>query len=159
MGKYPFSLDMFGLEAKVRGLYLTLACDFEKVMVETIALCEEPDDSKRQAFMIKMPFEMGKKLKMFKKSVMKYNKSYYNHFLPQFKIIGELVKYRNMLAHGFSQYDTNKSDKSFIIFEWQHKGKLKSDRIEVKPFMNKILDYRIHIGLIYTLHAKIAEER
>ncbi len=46
--KYPFALDMFGLEAKVRGLYITIACDFEKVMTEIISMCEEPNPSKRQ---------------------------------------------------------------------------------------------------------------
>ena len=61
--KYPFSLDMFGLEAKVRGLYLTIACDFEKIMSDIIVNCEESDGSKRELLRLKIFFEMGKKLK------------------------------------------------------------------------------------------------
>ena len=157
--EYPFSLDMFGLEAKVRGLYLTIACDFEKIMSDIIVKCEEPDGSKREALRLKIAFEMGKKLKRCEQELLKYNSAYYNHFIPQFEAIKELLKYRNMLAHGFSQYDPQKIDKSFITFIWVEKGKERIDNINVKPFIKNILHFRDHISLFYTLHAKICEER
>ena len=157
--KYPYPLEMFGLESKVRGLYITLACDFEKVMTEIIVMCEGDDPSKRDDLELKIPFEMGKKLQRCKRELIKYNPAYYNHFIPEFEAVEELVKYRNMLAHGFSQYDENKLDKDFITFSWIEKGKKKIDKIKVYPFIKKIEKYTKHIFLLYTLHAKISEER
>ncbi len=156
---YPFPLEMFGLESKVRGIYMTIACDFEKVMTEIISMCEEDDLSKRNDLELKIPFEMGKKLQRCKRELIKYNPAYYNHFIPQFEAIEELVKYRNMLAHGFSEYDENKLDKSFIIFSWLEKGKKKIEKILVLPFIKKIEKYSKDISLFYTLHAKISQER
>lgn len=157
--KYPFSLEMFGLESKLRGLYMTLACDFEKVMTDIIIMCEEDDPSERNNLELKIPFEMGKKLQRCKRELIKYNPAYYNHFIPQFEAIEELLKYRNMLAHGFSEYDDKKLNKSFIIFSWIERGKKKIDKIQVLPFIRKIEKYSKDISLLYTLHAKILEER
>lgn len=156
--EYPYALEMFGLESKVRGLYLTVACDFEKTMTEIISMCEEPDVDKRSSLELKLRYEMGKKLERCKAAVINYNIVYYNHFIPQFEVIESLLKYRNMLAHGFSYYDDKKTDKKYISFSWSEKGKLKTDTIEVMPFVKSIEEYRKHIWLFYTLHAKIAEE-
>ena len=157
--KYPFALNMFGREAKVRGLYLTVACDFEKILSDITLRCEEPDISKRDILKLKLPSEMGKKLERCKLALQNYNLSYYNHFISQFEVTKELLPYRNMLAHGFSLYDPEKSDESFITFIWFERGKERIDKIDISSFMQKIEHFRKHISLLYTLHSKIHDER
>ena len=67
MDKYPFFLEMFGFESRVRGIYLTVACDFENLMSDVIAICEEADSSQRIINRLNHPFEMGAKLKSVRK--------------------------------------------------------------------------------------------
>ena len=85
INKYPFYLNMFGLESKVRGIYLTVACDFENLMSDVIAICEEANASKKNINRLKQPFEIGAKLKRCKKAVEEYNKDYFDFFKPEFQ--------------------------------------------------------------------------
>ncbi|MEO8861458.1 MAG: hypothetical protein ABI358_08550 [Ginsengibacter sp.] len=156
---YPFALNMFGSEAKVRGLFITVACDFDVVISHMIMKCEEPDKEKRDALFMRLPYEMGKKLNRCKKALKAYNEGYYNRFLVEFDAMKELLKYRNMLAHGYSQFDEKQLDDSFIIFNWIEKGKLKIDKIALIPFYKNILRFRKHLSNLYELHAAIVQER
>jgi hypothetical protein len=161
--KYPFFLNMFGLESKVRGLYLTVACDFENLMSDVIAICEETDISQRSINRLKHPYEMGAKLERCKKAVEDYNKVYFKFFIPEFEVIGKLVKYRTMLAHGFSEYDNNELDKTYIIFNWvikeNGKKEMKEEKIIINPFIKEIVTYRKHVFQFMKLHATLEGER
>ncbi len=166
---FPFALQMYGFEAKVRGLYLTIACDIERMMCDVIAKCEVEAEIEREAFKLKLPFEMGAKLKRCKEALEKYNKAYFDFFIPQFDAIEQLCKYRNMLAHGFSEYDDNKVDKTFIIFKWvesavKNPGEKtervsKTEKILIRPFINQMNHYRDHVLQFMKLIAKLSEER
>ena len=118
MSKFGFDLDMLGQESKIRGLYLSIACEAEFFMDRIISKCEEIDTSKRDVLILSLPYEMGAKLKRCRTSITKYNIYYYNFFQPVFDQFEKLVKYRNMLAHGHANFDKTKSDKSYIIFDW-----------------------------------------
>jgi hypothetical protein len=106
---------------------------------------------------------MGAKLKRCKEALESYNKEYFHFFIPQFEIIERLCKYRIMLAHGFSEYDSNKLDKTFIIFHWVNKesGKkeIKEEKIMIKPFISEIESYRKHIVQFMKLHAVLESQR
>ena len=162
--KWPFALDMFGFESKVRGIYLTVACDFENLMSDVIAICEEVDPSKRSLNRLNHPFEMGAKLTRCKKALKEYNKKYFDFFMPQFEVIEKLCKYRTMLAHGFSEYDDNKLDNTFLIFHWvikekRNENKMRTEKILIKRFILEIESYRKHVLQFMKLHAKLSEER
>jgi hypothetical protein len=163
MSKFGFSLDMFGFESKIRGLYLTVACDYEFFMVRIIAMCQVQDITKREAFKLSLPYEMGAKLKILKESVENYNINYYAFFKTHFDIISELVFYRTMLAHGFSQYDDNKVDESFIDFSWiegPKNNRLKrTERIVIKSFLMDIDRYRLNLLEFMKLDAVLVNER
>jgi hypothetical protein len=160
---YSFALEMFGFESKVRGIYLTVACDFENLMSDVIAICEEVNISQRSINRLTHPFEMGAKLKRCKKALETYNNEYLIFFMPEFNVIEKLCKYRTMLAHGFSEYDNKKLDKTFIIFNWvikqNGKNEMKSEKIFIKLFIDEIDIYRRHVLQFMKLHAKLEEER
>lgn len=156
---YPFGLRMFEAEAKVRGLFITVSCDFDMVVSHIIAKCEEPEPSKRDTLILKLPYEIGKKLKRCKKDLEKYSNDYYIKYLPEFEAMEELLMYRNMLAHGFSQYDENKIDESFIIFIWKDEGKFKFDKVILRPFYQNIIRFRKHLSTLYELHYTMTQER
>ena len=157
--KYPFPLRMFGAEAKVRGLFITISCDFDITISHMIAKMEEPEISKRDSVLLKLPYETGKKVKRCKDNLKKYNIDYYNKFLPEFTAMEELLKYRNMLAHGYSQLDENQKDESYIDFICIEKGKYRIDRITLKPFYKNILRFRKHLTNLYELHYTLSQER
>lgn len=161
--KYPFFLEMFGFESKVRGIYLTVACDFENLMSDVIAICEEADVSLRGDNRLNHPFEMGAKLKRCKKALEVYNKEYFDFFMPEFNAIEKLCKYRTMLAHSFSEYDNQELDKTFIIFHWvvndNGKKEMKEEKILIAPFIKEILVYRKHVFQFMKLHAALEGER
>jgi len=156
--KYPFALRMFEAEAKIRGLFITVTCDFDIIISQIIVKCEEPVISKRDSLRLKLPFETGKKLERCKIDLNGYNSSYYNHFLPELEAMEELLKYRNMLAHGYSQFDENKLDESYINFVWIEKGKFKIEKIILRPFYQNVHRFRKHLENMYKLHYTLTQE-
>ena len=68
-----------------------------------------------------------------------------------------------MLAHGFSEYDKKEIDKSFIIFHWVTKENnikiKKSDKIIIRPFLQKIEDYRKEVFQFMKLFSVLERER
>lgn len=161
--KFPFFLEMFGFESRVRGIYLTVACDFENLMSDIISICEESDALLRSENRLNHPFEMGAKLKRCKKALKAYNEEYFNFFTPEFNAIEKLCKYRTMLAHGFSEYDTQKLDNTFIIFHWvvndNGKKEMKEEKILIESFIKEILVYREYVFQFMKLHAALEKER
>ena len=158
--KHPFHLQMLEKEAKVRGIYISVSCHVETVMLALIAVCEEPVVSKRKKLILSIPYPMGNKFDRCKKAVKTYNPNYYEVFNAQFKAIEYLIKSRNMLCHGQSNFDANRKDKSFIDFTWINEGKERVDRIVVGEYINMLKPYFFdHVYKLYTLHAKISEER
>ena len=127
---FSFELKMQDQEAKVRGIYLCVACDFERIMEHIILACEIDNKDDREAFRVKKlsHLTMGGKLGRFKKTVRKYNKEYFDSYNSVMKSIKKLIHYRNMLAHGLASYDENKADYSYIIFDWVVSGNLKAKR-------------------------------
>lgn len=154
---------MWGQEAKVKGLYLSIACECEFFMDLITSKCEEPDGSKRECLKLNLPYEMGAKLKRCINALSAYNVGYYNFFKTTFDEFGDLVKYRNMLAHGRAEFDEHKKDTSFIIFNWIEGAKpnriRNTKRIEVMPFLREIEKWRQLVFNLYKLHAKLCEER
>ncbi len=163
MSKHGFELDMWGQEAKVRGLYLSIACECEFFMDIITSKCEEADGTKREALKLSMPYELGAKLKRCRTALSAYNLKYYNFLQGMFNDFEQLAKYRNMLAHGRASFDKAKIDRSFIIFDWIEGSKSNRVRnqlrIEVKPFVKDMESYRKQIFQLYKLHAKLCEER
>ena len=166
----PFDLRMFEREAKVRGLYLTVSCDFERVLSDIAAKCaiEENSQPLRDGFRIKLPFEMGAKLDKCIEILKAYNEGYYNQYKEQFDVIKELSIYRTMLAHGFSHYDEAKQDDTTLYFTWievidDENGKklrrLRRDTITFQPFVLRMLHYKEHILTLVDLVLKLREER
>lgn len=68
-----------------------------------------------------------------------------------------------MLAHGFSEYDENKLDESYIIFHWINKAngirEMKSEKIVVQPFIMQIEKYRKNIFQFMKLHAALSRDK
>ena len=163
MSKFGFDLDMWGQEAKVRGLYLSVACETEFFLDRITSKCEEIDGTKRELLKLDLPYEMGSKLKRCRTVLRQYNVNYYNFFKPVFDNFDKLVKYRNMLAHGRAGFDEMKNDKSYIIFNWIEGSKSTRERkelkIEVMPFIRDMEIYRQQVFQLYKLDAKLSEER
>jgi hypothetical protein len=154
---------MWGQEAKVRGLFLSIACEAEFFFDRITSKCEEDDGSKRESLKLELPFEMGAKLNRCTRALSSYNKTYYNFFKTIFDDFEKLVKYRNMLAHGRAKFDEAKTDKSYIIFNWiegkKSKRAIRELKIEVMPFVKEMEKYRQHVFQLYKLHAKLSEEQ
>lgn len=146
----PFTQQMQVHECHVRGVYLSIACDYEQLMEDVIALCESDQVSrpinngsiKRYCIKYLTHLTMGKKLGRLSKKLKAYNEEYFNSLSEQFKIMDKLVEYRNILAHGYSNYDEKQLDTSFIIFEHVDKGKLNTSNVSIKPFLLAYEHYR-----------------
>jgi hypothetical protein len=87
--------------------------------------------------------EMGKKFDLCKQLLSKYNNAYYGDFSKYFSVIRDLVQDRNLMAHGYSDYDIEQEKgKILILFENVENGKRIKKIIEVKSFLQKLLAYR-----------------
>jgi hypothetical protein len=158
----PFTQQMQIKEANVRGVYISIACDFERMMADIIANCEIVNSAGRLEYKRKYinSLEMGKKVGRCEKVLKAYrNGIYYNKFSSQLNTLSGLVYYRNMLAHGYSNFDTNQKDMSFIIFENTIKGKTVLEKIEVQPFLMQMELHRANIMQMMNLAFILSIER
>ena len=162
----PFTQQMQVHEANVRGVYLSIACDYEQLMNDVIFLCglgegEKPANGEIIAFKNQhlRHLEMGKKFRRTKRALEKYNPEYFKDFHPYFDIIERLVMYRTILSHGYSSYDPNQKDKSFIVFEHLYQGKVYTERIVIYPFLTQMEHYRSCIMELAGLCALLRKER
>lgn len=155
-------MEMQQIEGSVRGQYVALACDIERILENVITKCRVDNfmDIPIYAFTKVRHLEMGKKLKDCKLELKKYNIDYYNRIQNEFVIMEDLVSMRNMLCHGYSDYDEDRKDKSWIIFEYKEKSdKPKTIKIIVDDFLVKLADYRMAITGIYEVMILITKEK
>lgn len=164
----PFPQKMQFHEDNVRGTYISIACDFERLMDDLIALKEIDKVGDRKTITVDQimdykkdkitHLEMGKKYARSKEALKQYNIDYYNDFIPHFEIIKSLVKYRTILAHGYSEYDEKQIDTTYIDFEFVYKGKRQKERIVIKPFLSDLNKYRHTIMELMGLTLKMRRE-
>lgn len=161
--KLPFAQQMQFYEGSVRGVYLSIACDMEFLMSDIIAKIEKFPLVKGERLKFKedkiYQLEMGKKTRRCIDDLKDYRKGvYYNKFKPQFDIIETLVHYRNLMAHGHSDYDDKKMDTSFIWFK-NYKGKKIIEKIMVAPFILEMETYRKNLMKLLDLIIILTAER
>lgn len=149
------------LDIKVRGIYIALACDIERTLSDIISLCEISDFDKRSEFKFEqiLHLEMGKKLTKCKKSLERYNVNYYNEYKQHLERIDILVEYRNVLAHGFSEYDPNEKDDETITYYNKEKSRLAKYVIKPKAFIMNLKDFHSVILQLNDLVGRLARER
>ena len=161
----PFVQQMQVRESNVRGTYICIACDFESLMEDLIVLCELPEEKLNAAGVLEMKLkkttqlEMGKKYRRAKDGLEKYNSEYHNDFLPHFTVIAKLVKYRTILAHGYSEFDPHQKDNTWIAFNYHDKGKMKQEKIIILPFIMQLEEYRKSIMELAGLVVQIRKDR
>lgn len=176
----PYTQQMQTHEANVRGTYISIACDYEQLMDDLIVLCELEKifpagfDEKSDGEIIQeingyktkwvTSVEMGKKFRKCKDGLVKYSQTYFDDFSPHFIVISDLIQDRNLMAHGYSNYDVQQeSGKIFILFENVQQGKKEEKLIEVRPYIAKLEKYRKGImelmGLTLTLRMEIFGKR
>jgi hypothetical protein len=164
LSEMPFTQQMQGKEALIRGIYLSISCDYERLLDDIITKCEVIEPERRELYKMNKVrhLEMGKKLDRCRKALKKYNEFYYKVNEPYFKIIKELLKLRNMLAHGYSDYDENLQDTTFITFNYLENYKPKTKQIEVFSFLMELETYRKSImefmQLVIYLAAEVGKE-
>jgi len=166
ISQLPFTQQMQVHESHVRGVYISIACDYEQLMDDVIYLCEletGPLTLTDEIISHKLRYichlEMGKKFRRTKEGLKNYNIQYFQDFTPHLDIIEKLVKYRTILAHGYSSYDEHQKDKSFIDFKYFYKGKEHTERIIIYPFLTKMEQYRSSIMELAGLTVLLRKER
>lgn len=167
-------------EANVRGTYLSIACDYERLLddlyiysditkifpkgfgnntdKEIIAIINEYKTRKVSHL------EMGKKYQTSKDNMEVNFKNHFNDFSPHFTVIESLIAYRNLMAHGYTRYDIPQvPGKICILFENNVKGKITKHTINVKLFLMQLSKYREGImelvGLVLALRKEIFGNR
>ena len=142
--QFPYVLRMRELDAKTRGIYIELACNIERILDDIICKCEIVDIAKRAIFRKDkiMHLEMGKKLSRAIKSLRDYNLKYYNQYMSEFDIIADLVEYRNVMAHGYSEYDPKEIDDRYITYYNKEKNKIARYVLEPREFIKNLLVFQ-----------------
>lgn len=161
MDRLNYTQRMQFLEASVRGVYISIACDVERIMEDMIAQIEIDNPKDRLSFKMRKicGLEMGMKLQRLDDGLKAYNARYYKYYKNELNIIRELVGYRNLLAHGYSDYDDNKVDKRFITFTNIYRNKKDVVKIEVEPFLFQMEKYREGLKKLMTLTITLYNER
>lgn len=164
MNKFPVTLQQFEAECRVRGIYLSLSCDLERLISDIIAICQESNESELESYKLKQPFEFGRKLRICKDAVKKHNEGYYNFYIPNFDIADKLCEHRTMLAHGFADDNGAKFKEGIITFKWIIKNEEKknvwtSKEILFKPFIMETLTYRNSVFEFMKLHSAIYADK
>jgi hypothetical protein len=156
----PYLLRMRSIDAKTRGIYIELACNVERLMDDIIGKCEVLEPLLRSGFRKNkiMHLQMGKKLSRCVKSLKAYNENYYNQYSKEFESINDLVTYRNVLAHGYSQYDENGVDERFIKYYNKEKGRIAEYKIEPMEFIKNLLEFdQVVLKLVELIQTLIRE--
>jgi len=160
-----YVLRMRELDIKTRGLYIAIACDIERMMDDIIAFCEISDPTKQSNFKRDkiMHLEMGKKLARCVVQIEKYNSAYHQSYLSEFSIIADLVTYRNVMAHGYSEYDNDETDERFITYYNKEKDKIARYIIEPRKFIENMLTFQESLlklaELVQVLQAERGKDR
>ena len=111
-------------EVYLRGLYLSISCDIEYILVDIIAKCIIDEPSQRESFKVRYfgNNSMGKKIVKAKESLKKYNENYYYEFKDCFKTIDNLLERRNIFSHSKIEGDILEQDKTVLTFNYIDKG-------------------------------------
>jgi len=162
-------------EVNARGTYLSISCDYERVMDDIISLCQiekvfssgfanlndEEINNALKDYQTRLIIwlEMGKKFNLCKRLLGEYNNEYFESFSKYFVIISDLVQDRNLMAHGYSDYDiAQEKGKILILFENVEKGKRIKKVIEVKSYLQKLSTYREGIMELANLALQLRKE-
>lgn len=168
--RLPHIQQMQIKEAIVRGTYISIACDYERLLDDIIALCEVdkvfPDgydhlssngineglEAYKKTKGIQAT-EMGKKVKRSKECLEEYNKVHSDSFEQVFKVVSNMVKDRNLMAHGYTDLGLpQEQGKILIHFDNTNKtGKNTSTTIDVQPYLKELAGYRIGIESLMNL--------
>jgi hypothetical protein len=176
----PFTQKMQFHEAYVRGLFISIACDYERIMDDIIALCEmekifpsgfenlSDEDIIAQINEYKIQFitwkEMGKKLDKKCVPLLKlYNSEYFNKYEKCFDIVRDLVQDRNLMVHGYSDYNEQQNEKGISIsftniVQNQKKKTLKKKIIVIQPYIKNLERYAIGIIELSELPLRMRKE-
>ncbi len=155
----PRTQQMLVYEANIRGAYISISCDSERLMDDLVALCElgkifptgldeKTDDEIIKtiiAYKVRLitSLEMGKKLDRCQKGLKNYNQNYFEEFNKHFTVIADLVKDRNLMAHGYTDFDIHQNpNQVLILFENVERGKKKEKVIDFQPFIMQLERYR-----------------
>src|SRR5436190_1078086 len=150
------------LDIKTRGLYIAISCDIERMLDDVISYCEIDSDAKQRNDFKRdkiMHLEMGKKLSRCMRVVEKYNSEYFNKYLSDFNRIDELVQYRNVMAHGYSEYDPHEADERYIKYYNKEKGKIAVYTIEPREFIKSMKTFQEHLLRLAELLQLLHQER
>lgn len=154
----PFTQKMQSKEAIVRGTYLSISCDFDRVMNEIVGLCEyykidstlNKDGLSKYTFNKVRGLEMGTKFQRCKDAIFDLDQDIHNCNNGCFSIISKLITNRNLFAHGYSEYDPNNIDTSFITFMNKERSANIIKTVIVDDFIAELEQYRkMAMGLMY----------
>ena len=157
----PFTQQMQTQEVNVRGLYLSISCDIEVLLVDIIAKCEIANPAEREDFKVRKlaGLEMGKKLGRSVKSLTIYNPHLSAQFKTTFEMINDLLGLRNILAHSKISCDPNKKNKSILWFNYVERGVRIKETREIKPLINELHAYRNELVKLMDLVIILNRER
>ena len=148
-------------EAKLRGAYLSMACDIEFMLVDVICICLVKDEADRKAVKVILLENamMSKKIALTRKAIKRYNLGYYDGYKGCLNTFEEFNEWRNMFAHSRIKGDPEERDLSFMIFEYIKKGEIVEQREEFDPLYKKLLGYAAAIMKFSELIVIIYTER
>ncbi len=148
-------------EVYLRGLYLSISCDIEYMLVDIIAKCIIDEPSQRESFKVRYfgNNSMGKKIVKAKESLKKYNENYYHEFKDCFKTIDNLLERRNMFSHSKIEGDILEQDKTVLTFNYIDKGVRIIDTKKIDPLFTELLTYRTGIMRLVELVLILTKER
>lgn len=140
----PFTQRMQIKEANLRGLYLSIACDIERALAHVITTCEEKDPQKREEYFWEkiVHLEFGKKVNKCKGAIKAHNSLYFEAHREHFITIQKFLKLRNMLTHGYSDFDPAKLDDTYIVFDWFDRPKKRIQKVDFQAQMAELGEYR-----------------
>ncbi len=126
-----YQIRMKAMDAKLRGMYLSLACDVERIMDDIITVCEIREKGLRLKYKKDkiMGLEMGKKVYKCQNSLIKHREDLFEIYSPYLETIEQLVVYRNIMAHGYSEYSQKKDG----IITYFNKEKHNIVKYEIDP--------------------------
>lgn len=158
--RLPYTQRMQVHEANIRGTYLSISCDYERILDDIAALCQHQqvfplgfegltNNQINDALDIhKLKFisfkTMGVKFELCKKLLKTYNQTLFDEFSEYFKTIKDLIADRNLMAHGYSDYDIpQEANKILIYFEnTERSNSTVKKTIDVDAFLKNLMKYR-----------------
>lgn len=157
----PFRQRMQIQEFNIRGMYLSVSCDIEFVLISIAAKCLIEDPVEREKYKLKKmgQISMGSRIGTTEKALKAYNMSYYQQFESCFKCFKELLEYRNVFGHSRITYDPKEKDRTWIVSEYINSGKRVKEKIVIKDKAKKLDDYSKEVVKLMRLVEILSQER